>query len=89
MISIDKYEIINNEDGSQIFRIDYSNKTTELLKLRIEIFDLLFRTVGLHMGLHDIHPGISYWSAFNSFDKGWTTQFSMGVIVLFIDDLYD
>jgi len=86
MIAIDKYEIINNEDGSQIFRIDYSNKGSEVLKLRIEVFDLVFRTTNYHMGLHDIYPGVSYWSTFNSFDTGHTTQFSMGVNVIFFDE---
>ena len=26
MISIDKYEIIKNADGGQVFKLDYSNK---------------------------------------------------------------
>ena len=86
MISIDKYEIINNDDGSQIFKIHYSNKGTEVLKLRIEVFDLVFRTTNYHMGLHDIYPNVSYWSTFNSFDTGHTTQFSMGVNILFFDE---
>ena len=86
MITIDKYEIIDNPDGSQVFKIHYSNKGPEILKLRIEVFDLLFRTTSYHMGLHDIHPNVFYWSTFNSFDKGYTTKFSMGVKVIFLDE---
>jgi hypothetical protein len=86
MIAIDNYEIINNADGSQVFKIHYTNKSNEVLKLRIEIFDLLFRTTSYHIGLHEVYPNISYWSTFNSFDKGHTTQFTMGVIVNVFDE---
>lgn len=86
MIAIDKYEIINNDDGSQIFKIDYSNKTDTLLRLKIVVEDLLFRTSAYRMDFHDIYPNCGHWSTFNSFDKGHTTQFSMGVFVRFIDE---
>lgn len=86
MIAIDKYEIINNADGSQVFKLDYSNKTDTPLRLRIVMDDLLFRTTSYNIGFHDIHPNCRHWSTFNSFDKGHTTQFTMGVFVKFIDE---
>ena len=86
MITIDKYEIINNADGSQVFKIDYSNKTNTSLRLKIVMEDLLFRTASYHVGFHDVHPNCNHWSTFVSFDKGHTTQFSMGVVIRFIDE---
>jgi hypothetical protein len=86
MISIDKYEIINNEDGSQLFKIDYSNKTDNTLRLKIVMEDLLFRTTSYYIDYHDIYPNCGHWSTFNSFDNGHTTQFSMGVFIRFIDE---
>ena len=86
MINIDKYEIINNADGSQIFKIDYSSKFDTPVRLRILMHDLLFRTTNYEMGYHDISPNCGYWSTFFSFDKGHTTQFSMGVVIKFIDE---
>jgi len=86
MISIDKYEIINNADGIQVFKIDYTNKTDNVLKLKIVMEDLLFRTTSYNVGFHDVYPNCNHWSTFLSFDKGWTTQFSMGVIIRFIDE---
>lgn len=86
MISIDKYEIINNADGSQVFKLDYSNKGSESIRVKIVMNDLLFRTQNYNIGFHDIHPNCGHWSTFNSFDTGLTTQFSMGVIITFIDE---
>ena len=86
MISIDKYEIINNADGSQVFKLDYSNKGSESIRVKIVMNDLLFRTQNYNIGFHDIHPNCGHWSTFNSFDTGSTTQFSMGVIITFIDE---
>jgi len=86
LITLDKYEIINNEDGSQVFKIYYTNKGDSLLRLRIEINDLIFRTTDYNIGFHDIYPHSNYWSTFNSFDNGLTTNFSMGVFVKFIDE---
>ena len=86
MISIDKYEIINNEDGGQIFKIDYTNNSSEPIRVRIVMNDLLFRTTNYNTETIELYPNCSYWSTFNSFDTGWTTQFSMGVIVTFIDE---
>lgn len=86
MINIDKYEIINNADGSQIFKIDYSSKFDTPVRLRILMHDLLFRTTNYEMGYHDISPNCGYWSTFFSFDKGHTTQFTMGVVIKFIDE---
>lgn len=86
MISIDKYEIINNADGSQLFKLDYSNKGSESIRVKIVMNDLLFRTQNYNIGFHDIHPNCGHWSTFNSFDTGLTTQFSMGVIITFIDE---
>jgi hypothetical protein len=86
MISIDKYEIINNEDGSQVFKIDYTNKTDSVIKLKIEVEDLLFRTTSYYIDYHEVYPNCGYWSTFNSFDKGYSTQFSMGVFVRFTDE---
>ena len=77
MISIDKYEIINNADGSQVFKLDYSNKGSESIRVKIVMNDLLFRTQNYNIGFHDIHPNCGHWSTFNSFDTGLTTQFSM------------
>jgi hypothetical protein len=86
MIAIDKYEIINNADGSQVFKIDYHSKVDTPIKLRIVMQDLLFKTTNYEMAYHDIAPNCGYWSTFFSFDKGHTTQFSMGVLVKFIDE---
>lgn len=86
MIAIDKYEIINNADGSQIFKIDYRSKVDTPIKLRIVMQDLLFKTTNYEMGYHEIGPNCSYWSTFFSFDTGWTTQFSMGVFIMFFDE---
>lgn len=44
MISIDNYEIINNADGSQVFKLDYSSKINTPIRLRIVMQDLLFKT---------------------------------------------
>ena len=44
MISINKYEIINNDDGSQVFKIDYTNNSSNPIHVRIVMNDLLFRT---------------------------------------------
>ena len=54
MIAIDKYEIINNEDGSQVFKIDYTNRTNDLIRLKIEVQDLLFKTTSYEMDYHDV-----------------------------------
>jgi hypothetical protein len=86
MISIDKYEIIKNADGGQVFKLDYSNKGSESIRVKIVMNDLLFRTQNYNIGFHDIHPNCGHWSTFNSFDTGLTTQFSMGVIITFIDE---
>lgn len=86
MISIDKHEIINNADGSQVFKIDYSSKVNTPIRVKIIMEDLLFRTASYHVGYHDVHPNCNHWSTFNSFDNGHTTQFSMGVIIKFIDE---
>jgi hypothetical protein len=86
MISIDKYEIIKNADGGQVFKLDYSNKGSESICVKIVMNDLLFRTQNYNIGFHDIHPNCGHWSTFNSFDTGLTTQFSMGVIITFIDE---
>ena len=86
MIAIDKYEIINNADGSQVFKIDYHSKVDTPVRLRILMQDLLFKTTNYEMGYHDIGPNCGYWSTFFSFDKGHTTQFSMGVFIMFIDE---
>ena len=86
MIAINKYEIINNEDGSQIFKIHYTNKGDSVLRLRITLNDLIFRTQDYSINFHDIYPGVNYWSTFNSFDTGQTTNFSMGVFVKFMDE---
>ena len=86
MISIDKYEIINNDDGSQVFKIDYTNNSSNPIHVRIVMNDLLFRTQNYNIGTHELYPNCSYWSTFNSFDTGWTTQFSMGVVNKFIDE---
>lgn len=86
MISIDNYEIINNADGSQVFKLDYSSKINTPIRLRIVMQDLLFKTCNYNMDYHDIAPNCGYWSTFVSFDKGWTTQFSMGVLVIFFDE---
>lgn len=86
MIAIDKYEIINNADGSQLFKIDYHSKVDTPIKIRIVMQDLLFKTTNYEMSYHDVYPNCGYWSTFFSFDKGHTTQFSMGVLVKFIDE---
>jgi len=86
MISIDKYEIIKNADGGQVFKLDYSNKGSESIRVKIVMNDLLFRTQNYNIDFHDIHPNCGHWSTFNSFDTGLTTQFSMGVIITFIDE---
>ena len=86
MISIDKYEIINNADGGQVFKIEYTNKGSEPIRVRIVMNDLIFRTTNYNIGIHELYPNCSYWSTFNSFDTGWTTQFSMGVVITFIDE---
>jgi hypothetical protein len=86
MISIDNYEIINNADGSQVFKLDYSSKINTPIRLRIVMQDLLFKTCNYNMDYHDIAPNCGYWSTFVSFDKGHTTQFSMGVLVIFFDE---
>jgi hypothetical protein len=86
MIVIDKYEIINNADGSQVFKIDYTNKGSEPIRMRILMNDLLFKTQNYNIGTHEVPPNCTYWSTFNSFDAGWTTQFSMGVVIRFIDE---
>jgi hypothetical protein len=86
MISIDNYEIINNADGSQVFKLDYSSKINTPIRLRIVMQDLLFKTCNYNMDYHDIAPNCGYWSTFASFDKGHTTQFSMGVLVIFFDE---
>ena len=86
MIKIDKYEIINNPDGSQVFKLDYSSKVDNPIRLRIVMEDLLFKTTNYNMGYHDISPNCGYWSTFFSFDKGHTTQFTMGVLVRFFDE---
>ena len=86
MISINKYEIINNDDGSQVFKIDYTNNSSNPIHVRIVMNDLLFRTQNYNIGTHELYPNCSYWSTFNSFDIGWTTQFSMGVVIKFIDE---
>ena len=86
MISINKYEIINNDDGSQVFKIDYTNKGSDPIHVRIVMNDLLFGTQNYNIGTHELYPNCSYWSTFNSFDTGWTTQFSMGVVIKFIDE---
>lgn len=86
MISIDNYEIINNADGSQVFKLDYSSKINTPIRLRIVMQDLLFKTCNYNMDYHDIAPNCGYWSTFVSFDTGLTTQFSMGVIITFIDE---
>jgi len=86
MIAIDKYEIINNADGSQVLKIDYRSKVDTTMRLRIVMQDLLFKTTNYEMGYHDVYPNYSHWSTFFSFDKGHSTQFSMGVLVKFIDE---
>ena len=86
MINIDKYEIINNTDGSQSFKIDYTSKVDTPIRVRILMKDLLFKTTDYKVNYHDIVPNCGYWSVFFSFDKGHSTQFSMGVFVMFIDE---
>jgi len=86
MISIDKYEIINNQDGSQTFKLYYSNKSDTVLKLKILMEDLIFRTTNYNFNFQDIHPNCNYWVTFNTVDIGYTTQFTMGVFVAFIDE---
>jgi hypothetical protein len=54
--------------------------------LKIEVQDLLFKTTTYEMDYHDVYTNCGHWSTFNSFDKGHTTQFSMGVLVKFIDE---
>ena len=61
MISIDKYEIINNEDGGQIFKIDYTNNSSEPIRVRIVMNDLLFRTTNYNTETIELYPNCSYW----------------------------
>jgi hypothetical protein len=42
MISIDNYEIINNADGSQVFKLDYSSKINTPIRLRIVMIHIQF-----------------------------------------------
>ena len=88
MISIDKYEIVNNEDGSQVFKIDYTNKGSEPIRVRIVMNDLLFRTTNYNTETIEVSPNFNYWSTFaeDKGDKGWVVKFSMGVVIKFIDE---